>query len=177
MKLWCWLGQLPGKRLPWALLTLIALGLELCALYFQHVLKLDPCVMCIYERCAMFGLLAAGLIGLSAPALAPLRWAGLLTWLGSSVIGFKLAWEHMQLQHNPPFLPSCASSPEFPSWLPLNQWLPQVFEAYGPCEDVSWQFAGVSMVEWLVVIFSLSLLAALLVTAAHLYCSCRRRCC
>ena len=173
MSFCCWLGGLPTKRLPWALLTLIALGLELCALYFQHALKLEPCVMCIYERCAMFGLLAAGLVGLANPNCGWLRWTGLLGWLASSAIGFKLAWDHMLLQHNPPFLPSCASSPEFPSWLPLNQWLPQVFEAYGPCEDVSWQFMGVSMVEWLVVIFSLSLLAALLVIAAHL---CTGRC-
>ncbi len=174
MKFWSWLGLLPTKRQPWALLALIALALELCALYFQHVLRLDPCVMCIYERCALFGLFVAGLIGLCAPRWAVLRWGGLLTWLGSSAIGLKLAWDHMQLQRNPPFLPSCASSPDFPTWLPLNRWLPQVFEAYGPCEEVSWQFAGLTMVEWLVVIFSLSLLAALLVGAAHLYRCCRR---
>ncbi len=42
-------------------------GTELTALWFQHVMLLKPCVLCIYERCALFGVLGAALIGAIAP--------------------------------------------------------------------------------------------------------------
>ncbi|EHJ82784.1 thiol-disulfide oxidoreductase DsbB, partial [Salmonella enterica subsp. enterica serovar Baildon str. R6-199] len=40
-----------------------ALALEMVALWFQHVMLLKPCVLCIYERCALFGVMGAGLVG------------------------------------------------------------------------------------------------------------------
>lgn len=49
-----------GARL---LMALTAFILELVALWFQHVMLLQPCVMCIYERCALFGIMGAGLVG------------------------------------------------------------------------------------------------------------------
>ena len=44
-------------------------ALEGSALYFQYGMDLQPCVMCIYERVALFGIAFAGLIGLIAPHL------------------------------------------------------------------------------------------------------------
>lgn len=46
-------------RGAWLLMAIATLLLELAALYFQHVMLLQPCVVCIYERCALFGILAA----------------------------------------------------------------------------------------------------------------------
>lgn len=163
-----WVAQLPRQRWPWLLLAATAFVLELCALYFQHVLKLDPCVKCIYERCAMLGLVFAGLIGAIAPTWLLTRWTALILWLATSLWGLWLSWGHMMLQMDPPLIPTCASSPEFPAWLPLNLWLPGIFESYGLCEEISWRFLGVTMVQWLVVVFALSSLIALLVTTCHL---------
>lgn len=57
------LNNISKKRLPWMLLALTAFTLELFALWFQHVMLLRPCVMCIYERCALLDIMFAGLIG------------------------------------------------------------------------------------------------------------------
>lgn len=168
MNLIVWIGQLPRQRWPWLTMATVALVLELIALYFQHGLKLDPCVLCIYERLAMSGLLLAGLIGAVAPSWLLLRLSGFALWLGASIWGLWLSWGHMMLQLDPPLIPTCANSPEFPSWLPLNQWLPWLFEAYGVCEESSWALAGLSMVQWLVVIFSVSLLVATIVIGCQL---------
>ncbi len=65
-------------RGAWLLLALTALVLELAALYFQHVMLLQPCVMCIYERVALFGILGASLLGALAPK-SPLRYVAILT--------------------------------------------------------------------------------------------------
>ncbi len=55
------------QRSGWLLLLISALALEGSALYFQYGMDLQPCVMCIYERVALFGIAFAGLIGLIAP--------------------------------------------------------------------------------------------------------------
>jgi disulfide bond formation protein DsbB len=37
-----------------------------------------PCVMCIYERCALFGIMGAGLVGAIAPK-TPLRYVAIIS--------------------------------------------------------------------------------------------------
>ncbi len=61
------LNQCSRGRGAWLLMAFTALALELVALWFQHVMLLKPCVLCIYERCALFGILGAALIGAIAP--------------------------------------------------------------------------------------------------------------
>ena len=62
-----YLNQSSRGRSAWLLLALTAFALELVALWFQHVMLLKPCVLCIYERCALFGIMGAGLVGAIAP--------------------------------------------------------------------------------------------------------------
>ncbi len=62
--------------MPGSLMALTAFILELVALWFQHVMLLQPCVMCIYERCALFGIMGAGLVG----AIAPKRRCAMSPW-------------------------------------------------------------------------------------------------
>ncbi len=57
------LNQCSRGRGAWLLMALTAFALEMVALWFQHVMGLKPCVLCIYERCALFGIMGAGLVG------------------------------------------------------------------------------------------------------------------
>lgn len=145
------------NRLAWGLLALAGLSFELCALFFQHVMKLDPCVMCVYERVAMFGLIVAGLIGMLSPKNIVTRVAGLGVWGLASYQGMMLAIEHADYQFNPSPFKQCAIFPNFPSWAPLDQWFPWMFHPTGECSKVVWQFLGLSMPQWLIVIFAVSL--------------------
>ena len=61
------------QRSGWLLLLISALALEGTALYFQYGMGLQPCVMCIYERVALFGIAFAGIIGLIAPRFLIMR--------------------------------------------------------------------------------------------------------
>ena len=54
------LNTFSKSRLSWAILLAFIIFFEACALFFQHVMKLDPCVMCIYERVAMMGIALCG---------------------------------------------------------------------------------------------------------------------
>jgi len=143
-----------------------AFALEMVALWFQHGLGLKPCVMCIYERCALFGVMAAGLVGAIAPK-SPLRYGALALWIYSAGKGVQLAWDHTMLQLHPSPFVTCDFAARFPDWLPLNQWLPQVFVASGDCAERQWEFLSLEMVQWLLGIFVAYLVVAILVLIAQ----------
>ncbi|KGY12063.1 dihydrolipoamide acyltransferase [Vibrio tubiashii] len=146
-------------RLSWLLLLTSVLLFEACALFFQHVMMLAPCVMCIYERVAMFGLGAAAIIGLIAPSNPFFRWVGFAAWGATAYQGLILSLEHVDYQFNPSPFKTCDLFVTFPDWAPLNQWAPWLFEAYGDCSKIVWQFLNLSMPQWLVIIFAGYLIA------------------
>lgn len=149
------LKNLSTQRWPWLLLAFSALALELCALYFQHIMKLEPCVMCVYERITMLGVMLAGLIGAVAPHSLFVRLIAFIIWVINAVWGLLLALEHTYYQMNPSPFATCDFFPNFPSWAPLNEWLPWLFNPTGDCSDIVWQFFGYSMPQWLIVSFAI----------------------
>ncbi|MCG6281273.1 disulfide bond formation protein DsbB [Vibrio diabolicus] len=163
------LNQFSKGRLSWLLLLLFAVFFEACALYFQHVMMLAPCVMCIYERVAMMGVGVAAIVGLMAPNNPVFRWLGLIGWGLSSYKGLLLAQQHVDYQFNPSPFATCDLFVTFPSWAPLNQWVPWMFEAYGDCSKIVWQFLDLSMPQWLVVIFAGNLIALALIVIAQFF--------
>ncbi|BCB42788.1 disulfide bond formation protein DsbB [Vibrio diabolicus] len=163
------LNQFSKGRLSWLLLLLFVVFFEACALYFQHVMMLAPCVMCIYERVAMMGVGVAAIVGLMAPNNPIFRWLGLIGWGLSSYKGLLLAQQHVDYQFNPSPFATCDLFVTFPSWAPLNQWAPWIFEAYGDCSKIVWQFLDLSMPQWLVVIFAGNLIALALIVIAQFF--------
>ncbi|MGY5449655.1 disulfide bond formation protein DsbB [Agarivorans sp. MS3-6] len=153
------LSSMPHQRKPWFLLFVGSLSLELCALFFQHVMKLDPCVMCIYERVAMFGLMAAGLVGCIAPKYLIVRLTAFGLWLASAGWGLQLAITHTDYQMNPNPFATCDFFANFPEWMPLDKWIPWLFNPTGFCDEISWMFFGWSMPQWLIAIFAIFLCA------------------
>jgi protein dithiol:quinone oxidoreductase len=149
------LKSLSSQRWAWLLLAFSALVLELCALFFQHVMELEPCVMCVYERITMLGIMLAGLVGAIAPQVLFVRLTAFLIWGVSAVWGLLLALEHTNFQMNPSPFATCDFFPNFPDWAPLHEWLPWLFNPTGDCADIVWQFFGYSMPQWLIVSFTI----------------------
>lgn len=145
-------------RLSWGLLALSGVVLELAALFFQYGMDLSPCVMCIYVRVAVLGLILAGLIGMLQPTWLILRFVGLVGWVVSAVWGFRLAYELNNMQVNPSPFATCSFYPEFPSFMPLDVWLPSVFSPTGMCSDLPWTWLSVSMAQWMMVCFAIYIL-------------------
>ena len=147
-------------RRLWLLVAAAAFAPELAALWFQHVLRIQPCVMCIYERCALAGILLAGLAGAVAP-VTPLRYGALALWAFCAWQGLALTREHILLQLHPSPFTTCDFAVRFPEWLPLDRWLPQVFAAAGgDCAVRSWTLWSLGMPQWLAGIFAASLIVA-----------------
>jgi disulfide bond formation protein DsbB len=141
------------RKSSWLILFASAFALEVAALVFQHAFGFAPCVMCIYQRTAMWGIVLAGTIVLAFNHTIT-RLLGYVTWAVSSIWGAKLAWEHVDILTAPnPFFSPCEPVPGFPSFMPLHEWLPSVFAAPGFCDDESWQFLGMGMPQWMQGIF------------------------
>ena len=149
-----YLKTLSTKRIGWILLLLSVFALEGTALYFQHGMALAPCVMCIYERVALMGIGFSGFLGMLFPRFNVTRILALLIGLGSAIKGLTLALQHLDYQMNPGPWNQCSTVAEFPQTLPLDQWFPSIFQPYGSCSDNVWEFLGVSIVQWIVVMFA-----------------------
>ena len=151
--------QFSQSRKAWLILGSSAFALEMAALFFQYVMKLDPCVMCIYQRLAVFGIVFAGIVGSLGHQSRIIRGLAVLIWGISAGYGLKLALSLVDMQTDPSPFATCSFLPEFPSWMPLHEWLPSIFMPTGMCTDQPWEMMGVTMGQWMIVAFSLYLLA------------------
>lgn len=142
------------QRSGWILIILSGLCLEGAALYFQHGMGLQPCVMCIYERVALSGIILSAFIATLYPKSLIIRLLSIALGLWAAIKGLLLATKHVDYQFNPAPWNQCEFLVNFPPTLPLNKWFPQVFEATGSCSNIDWLFLGCSMPQWLIFIFS-----------------------
>lgn len=128
-------------------------GLMAYALYAQHVLGLEACPLCIFQRVALISLgLVLLVAGLHAPRGA--RVYGLLAVLVAAT-GAGIAGWHVYLQNLPPDrVPACGPGLEYMlDAFPFVEVLEMVFTGSGECADVNWQFLGLSMPGWVLVWF------------------------
>lgn len=140
-------------------MALTALGLELTALYFQYGMDLKPCIMCVYQRLATIGIIFAGVVGYIGHAFWFTKFLAFGIWGVSSIWGAIIAIEHVEIQTNSSPFFTCDLFPNFPSWMPIHEWMPAIFEATGDCGKIDWQFLDLSMPQWMVYIFGLYTLA------------------
>ncbi len=120
------------------------------ALYFQHVLGLEPCPLCIMQRLVLMGM---GAVLLLAVVHNPARsgrkvYAALAVLL--ALMGAVIAVRHVWLQHLPlDQVPEC--SPGLGYMLdnfPLVQSMKMIFAGSGECAEVQWTFLGLSIPVW-----------------------------
>lgn len=133
--------------------------LMIYALYAEHILGLEPCPMCIFQRISTILLGLTFLLGCFPfnSRFSKLLIVSLI--LITSLSGILVASRHVWLQNLPPEkVPGCGPGLDF---MVENFALGEVFEMVlsgsGECANVDWSFIGLSMPVW--VIISLSLLA------------------
>lgn len=149
-----------SARVAYAAIAVISFGLIGVGMILQHVVGLQPCPLCIFQRIAY---LAVGLLAALAAFLAPAasaRWVGVLV-LASALTGLGIAARHVWLQMNPESL-SCGPGLQIMlENFPLTQVLPKVFAGGGDCAEAGWVFLGLSIAGWSLVWFALLSLATL----------------
>ncbi len=135
--------------------VVFCLGLIGTALYFQHVMGLEPCPLCIFQRLFV---IALGVVMLMAAIHDP-RDLGRRVYGGLIVVvaglGAGVAARHVWLQSLPADqVPACGPGLEYMlETFPLMDALKLVFEGSGECAEVQWTFLGLSIPGWTLVIF------------------------
>jgi disulfide bond formation protein DsbB len=140
------------------------------AYYFEYVLFLDPCPLCIMQRIAV---LMVGLVGLSgfifASSAVSQKVHSVLMFL-SGVFGIAVAGRHVWIQNLPADqIPTCGPSLEYMvDTLPWAEVLTVMLRGNGNCADAQWAFMGLSMPLWVLLWFvGFVILAAGLFYRAH----------
>ncbi len=130
-------------------LGLVAIGMEL-----QHMLKLAPCPLCIFQRLLYIVIGLLGLLG-GLWAAGRLLLAALVSGLG--LLGFGVAAYQTWMQAFPELATECSYTDpnmidRLVDWLGM-QW-PSLFLATGFCTSRDWTLLGMSMANWSVLIFA-----------------------
>lgn len=155
-----------SARTAYATLAFISFGLIGVGLFLQHVVGLDPCPLCIFQRIAY---LSVALFALIAATLSPRtssRWFGVLV-LASALTGAGIAGRHVWLQMNPQ---SMSCGPGLQAMLdnfPLTDVLPKVFRGSGDCAEAGWILIGLTIAEWSLLWFVILSAAVIVVLFAR----------
>ena len=127
------------------------------AFVFQYLLMLDPCPLCILQRAIMVALAAIFLIGLvHNPRHRLIRRLYGQILATASLTGFAIAARHTWLQHLPKeqSLECDEGLHYWISTLPPNEVIEKILAGAGDCVEVAWKFAGFSIPEWNLVVFT-----------------------
>jgi disulfide bond formation protein DsbB len=99
----------------------------------------------------VLGIGLAGLVGALAPSVLFLRSSAIALWLLS--MGWSLHRANLLLELEQKVRAGgeagCARFKGFPEWIPLERWLPDMFEPRAMCGDVSWTFLSQSVTFWI----------------------------
>ena len=148
------------------LVLMSVIGMSFALLFLQRYMGLSPRPLCIFQR---LGLMVMGGFALMSALINPKSKAVKLTlWLGS-LVGIiwstGVAARHVWLQHLPADqVPSCGPGLDY--WLdvlPMKQVLNEVLAGSGECASVDWTFLGLSIPEQSLILFSVLLIAHVLI--------------
>lgn len=137
------------------------LGFAICAAmigyaYFaQYVQGYMPCPLCEFQRMAM---IATGAVFALAAIHDPRGFGHRIYAFGVLLVaggGAAVAWRHVWLQGLPPDqVPACGPGLDYMlDTLPFTKVLSKVFTGSGECAQIDWQFLGLSMPGWTLIVF------------------------
>ena len=137
------------------------LGLIIVALFFEHMLLLEPCLLCYAQRACVYLVILLSLVGFlhKNQSLIVFR-----TYIGLAiaiiVCGILLSIRQLYLQNLPPELvPSCGPDIDYLSeTLPVLEVFMLAIRGDGNCAEVLWSFLGISIPGWLLIAFSAQLI-------------------
>jgi disulfide bond formation protein DsbB len=142
-----------GRRAGNALGFLACAALMAYALYAQHVLGLEPCPLCIFQRVAV---IVVGVLFLIAALHNP---AGKGSFVYGALIdlaalgGVAIAARHVWIQAQPPgTVAACGADLDYMlEIMPMTEVVNKVLFGSGECGKVDWTLLGLSMPWWVLI--------------------------
>jgi protein dithiol:quinone oxidoreductase len=149
---------MPWREVPtrawFAALALGMFGIAVVGMEMQHLLRLAPCPLCIFQRLLYMVIGVVALLGALAPGARQL-WSALIAVLAAG--GFAVAGYQTWMQAFPHLATECGYSDpnaieRLVDWLGM-EW-PSLFLATGFCTSRDWEFLGLSMANWSLLFFA-----------------------
>lgn len=134
---------------PWITVIIICIGLEGGALYFQEVIGLYPCELCIHTRVWLTGIALVCLLALFVRGYTWPRRIGLFALLALTLGLSRTTWQLMALDYGWGYESDCGLVSVFPSWAPFDEWLPILFRVQDACSATPEVAFGLSMADGL----------------------------
>ncbi len=144
---------IPNRRLLNLAGFLACVAMMGFALFSQHVLLLDPCPLCIFQRVAVILLgLVLLVAALHNPGSGSARiyavLVGIVAASGAAVAGWHVRLQNLPLDE----VPSCGPGLGYlVDNFPLSEAISLIFKGSGECAEVTWRFLGLSMPTWVVI--------------------------
>ncbi len=140
-------------RAWFAALSLGVLGVVAVGLELQHLLRLSPCPLCIFQRVLYLSIGLLAFAGACLPQVCQL-WAALIGLLAGG--GVLVAAYQSWMQAFPEMVNECGyAEPNLIERLvdTLGMQWPSLFMATGFCSSKEWVFLGLSMANWSLLLF------------------------
>ena len=144
------------NRRIFVLLGTTSLALIIVALLFEHILLLEPCLLCYAQRACVYLVILLSLVGFlhKNQSLIIFRsYIGLT--IAIIICGISLSIRQLYLQNLPPELvPTCGPDIDYLfETLPILEVFMLAIRGDGNCAEVLWSFLGISIPGWLLVAF------------------------
>ena len=142
-----------NRRFQWFLFA-VALSLSLASLYFEFIIGLAPCPLCIMQRFAVFVLTITLFFKLLFSS-KKLRCGFAIGALFISFTGLFFASRQVYLQSLPADkVPACGPSLEMlMKYFPTQDLIHALFYGTGSCAKIDWTFGGASIAFWSMLAF------------------------
>jgi protein dithiol:quinone oxidoreductase len=142
-----------GRRTANLLGFLACAALMAYALYSEHILGLEPCPLCIFQRVAV---IAVGVLFLIAAVHNPGKQGAIfygILIVVAALTGIGIAARHLWIQAQPPgTVAACGAGLDYMmEILPLQEVIATVLTGSGECGTVNWQFLGLAMPGWVLI--------------------------
>ncbi len=141
-------------RLSIALLAVSGLIMLLAAYYFQYILNMEPCPLCLMQRlCIVLFIIAAAVaVWVQSPKA---RQNALSVAIFTVLAGLFFAGRQIWLQSlTDTEVPACMPGLDvLIKYFPWKDVAHALFWGAGDCAEVDWQFLGLSMAAWVGIYF------------------------
>ena len=150
-------------RWYWAGLIASIVLLAVAYFYFQLQLGLAPCPLCMFQRACLVLVAVLCLLGI---LIEPRKIGSKFLALGVTLangLGLAIAGRQVWLQHLPADqVPECGPDLAFMlGAFPLQEVITSVLQGSGECAEVQWTLLGLSMPEWMILVFLSMLIISL----------------
>ena len=146
---------LNSKRF-FVLLGATSLGLIIVALLFEHMLLLEPCLLCYAQRACVYLVILLSLVGFLHKNQSLIIFRSYISLaIAIIVCGISLSIRQLYLQNLPlEQVPTCGPDIDYLfETLPILEVFMLAIRGDGNCAEVLWSFLGISIPGWLLVAF------------------------